>query len=189
MIFCSQCENWYHLECIGLSKRDVPKKREKFLCKECKTEQTENVTLIKDVTMEDVNLYIEQLVREEEFNPNENESCRLAERGFTPLYTKNTAVQYFLDQMKGNGITYKVVDSGWGEFVLLPDEDLQSFFKIREEINLSNMTYACPPVIYFIGLKHINADSISKNVIKMPEDSLEEYKSWMEELKRSFTLT
>lgn len=36
MIECSNCMEWYHLDCIGMKRSEVPKRREKFFCKDCK---------------------------------------------------------------------------------------------------------------------------------------------------------
>ncbi|KAL5014731.1 hypothetical protein ScPMuIL_009001 [Solemya velum] len=36
MIYCEGCQEWFHLDCIGCTTKDVPRKKKKFYCPECK---------------------------------------------------------------------------------------------------------------------------------------------------------
>ncbi|XP_053396962.1 uncharacterized protein LOC123544416 isoform X2 [Mercenaria mercenaria] len=35
MIFCDFCLEWFHLECLGIEKKDIPKKGMPFICTQC----------------------------------------------------------------------------------------------------------------------------------------------------------
>jgi hypothetical protein len=142
----------------------------------------------RQVSMEEVHEYIEKIVSEEEYNPGENESFRLAGENDTPVQMRNASVMYFIDLMKKNGKQYKVVDSGWGPFVILPNEDLCSFFSLRDGFDMDSSTLICPPVLYFLALKNIPFQHISENVIKVEDAVLQKYHTWLEEMKISLKM-
>lgn len=141
------------------------------------------------VTMEEVNDFVQKLVMEEEYNPDDSEGAKSLtgdKSGFIPIYKKNTAVQYFVDLMKANGKDYEVVASGWGQFVLLPDEDFKTYLKVRDGLDITNLAFVCPPILYFISLKGLGYQYFSENVIELESGANEEYTQWIEEMKRSF---
>lgn len=39
MVMCEQCEEWYHLECLGVSPIDPPLDRQRFTCSACAMKQ------------------------------------------------------------------------------------------------------------------------------------------------------
>jgi hypothetical protein len=135
--------------------------------------------------MDEVHDYIEKNVSEEEYNPGENDSFRLAGENDTPVQMKDASVMYIIDLMKQNGKQYKVVDSGWGPFVILQNDDLCSFFSLRDGFDMDSSALICPPVWYFLALKNIPFQHISENVIKVDDDLLQQYHTWREEMKIS----
>jgi phosphosulfolactate synthase (CoM biosynthesis protein A) len=138
--------------------------------------------------MDEVNDFVKSLVMEEEFDPSNTDTSNLMghNKGCTPMYMNHTAVKYFIDIMKANGTVFDVVDSGWGKFVLIPDEHLPTYFTVRDGLVSTNLTYICPPVLYFIALKGINYNIFSENVIELQPESIEQYKQWLEEMMESF---
>lgn len=59
MIYCEGCQEWFHLDCIGCTTKDVPRKKKKFYCPECKVSQLNQLmSFFKDFRLQAMIIFL-----------------------------------------------------------------------------------------------------------------------------------
>lgn len=145
------------------------------------------------VSMVEVEKYLLAEVLEEKSDKNDDRhKGELADtcNADTPVYTRNAAVSYFIDMKEEEGKLFKKVNSGWGEFVLLPQEDFDEFIQVRSDLEIEKLAIVNPPLLYFLGNYNevVQVHVLSKNVVELDLKVINEYQRWCLEIKEKLSL-
>ena len=106
--------------------------------------------------------------------------------GFTPMHFNNPLIQCFYDIESQRGHNMEIKHTGWGPFILIPDNSLNDFFSFRKNFNVEELLCVNIPLLYYLNNygKDIKVMHVTKNVVRLdPFSSVDQYKEWLKQMK------
>ena len=134
---------------------------------------------------DDVRQFIEMMRQDEDNKTEDFTTGPLAvvdTHKYTPVYAHNPKVQYFLDTF-GENLNLLVIDTGYGKFVCIPNEEFASFNICCEALPLEQLLDINPASLYYIKKNAIKCPFISQHVAMVSVTDRDCYYSWLESEK------
>lgn len=106
--------------------------------------------------------------------------------GSTPVFLKNELAQFFYDIERQRGHNIEIKHTGWGPFILIPDEKLEDFFSFRKKFNVEELLLVSIPLLFYLNNygKDIKVMHVSENVVRLdPFSAVDQYKEWLRHMK------
>ncbi|WAR14854.1 hypothetical protein MAR_004959, partial [Mya arenaria] len=109
----------------------------------------------------------------------------------TPVFLNNPHVRFFIEIKKRKGQEILIQASGWGEFVLMSENDFENYESFKNKITEDLLILDCS-LEYFLSVcvkEKVEVLYYTDCIVRLvPSNVIDQYKKWLEEAKCSLHL-
>lgn len=144
------------------------------------------------ITEDDAIKFLQAEKREEEergLNLDPGELAEVDSSRFCPVHASQPSL-YLFQEHKGK--IYEKVSSGYGEFLLVPHDEMDEFGVFSQIFNGSSIFLVNPAILYYISNVYVSSNpvkvnEISSQVWELPKDVADGYQKWKVDVMEAVT--
>ncbi|XP_052820909.1 uncharacterized protein LOC128246645 [Mya arenaria] len=183
---CDSCNEWYHPVCMGFDEKEEP---HVYICPSCQVKIKRKAC----PTLEEVEEKLRKDIEVEKSDPmGETVAGGLQDHSeTTPVFLNNPHVRFFIEIKKRKGQEILIQASGWGEFVLMSENDFENYESFKNKITEDLLILDCS-LEYFLSVcvkEKVEVLYYTDCIVRLvPSNVIDQYKKWLEEAKCSLHL-